>query len=454
MPLDPTLKSWLKEHKMWLKNSKTGKEHTHNVMEYGCFLSIKDEFKNEFLKKLAITIDDRKINYLLEIRGDLFNFMVDVDFKSEYGLTKEQKLKLIHAIQTAVNSCIDNNVIDNNILIVSSCKDAKIMYQEQEMVKIGFHFIWPNLTVSMDEARFLRSAIIQYLDIHIESVAINDWETIIDNSIYDNKHGLRMNGSSKNIKCPKCKAKPTLRDQCIKCNRSGWFNEGRIYKPYLVMNNATCDKDMLLKLRKDTLKNLKMTSIRGNSNESIETNIFPEWFSKNKLAVHLYNNGKKKEKKLKICNPNNKYKPHQQDEISENSIIYKELIKYLTLQLFKLSPEYEDIEFDKLKKINLPKNKFLYILSTRSHYCLNMNREHSSNHIYFQVNGGKNPNIVQKCPSPWKNSKNEMCKDFKSKEIKLNEKLYNILFVITEKKHIDNVIPNNKKKRIRKFAIN
>ena len=37
-----------------------------------------------------------------------------------------------------------------------------------------------------------------------------------------------------------------------------------------------------------------MTSIRTTSTDSITTDIFPEWFSKNKLDTHLYNGGAKR----------------------------------------------------------------------------------------------------------------------------------------------------------------
>ena len=450
MPLDINFKNWLSKNNMWLKNGKTGKEHTHNVMEYGCFLSVKEEFKDKFIKKLSKTIDKGQINFLLEVRSDYFKFMVDVDFKSEFGLTSEEKLNLIKTIQTSVNSCIN---IEDNLLIVSSTKDEQIIYQDEEMVKIGMHLIWPNLIVGMNEARFLRSAIIQYLDLNIKSFSINNWEMIIDNSIYDNQHGLRMNSSNKNGVCPKCKNNKIKKEQCIKCNRTGWFDQVRVYKPTLVMNNEIIDNDILQILQNDTFKNLKTTSIRSNCNESnieIDENKFPKWFSKDKYATHLYRGNKKQNKINPKLHPFQKYKPTEQNEISQDSIIYKALITYLKSQLYKISSEYEDIEFGKLKKITLKKNQFLYILATRHHFCLNMNRIHSSNHIYFQINGyNKLREIIQKCSSPYKNSNDIYCKDFKSIPIKLNDKIYNILFKFKE----EEIKEEPRNKRIRKFSV-
>lgn len=447
MPLDKDLKKWLTDNKMWIKKGDT-KEQTHNLMEYGQFLSVRDDKYLEFLKRLAKTIDERKINFLIEIRRDYFKFMVDIDFKSEFGLSIEQKMELIKFTQFAVTSCVN---IDNNLLIVSSCKDENIIYDEQKMVKIGFHLIWPHLIVSVDEARFLRSAIIQYLNDNLKVLSFNNWEDIVDNSIYDKNHALRMNGSCKNVKCPKCKAKAKLRDKCIKCKRTGWVNEKRIYKPYLIFNNDQVDNDMLIKLKKNTFENLKMTSIRSNLNESnVNPDIFPNWFSQNKYKTHLYQ-GTAKPKRIKktkiteLFDPAKIINTSKKIEISETSDIYKGLTKYLKLQLFKLSPEFEDTDFDKLIKEFYGKDKFRFYFSTRNQYCLNMGREHSSNHIYFQIDGR---NIVQKCHSPWKNLKGILCSGFRSDPIKLNDEIYKLLFEKEEIKEVKEI-----KKRVRKFIV-
>lgn len=444
MTIDKNLINWLEDEKMLISN-KSNKERTHNVMEFGQFLSIRSDKFEEFLQKLAKTLDNGIINFLLEIRTDYFKFMVDVDFKSELGLTHLEKRQLMKMIQIAVNDCVN---IRNNYLIISSCDDEEIIYNDQKMIKIGFHLIWPNLVVGIDEARYLRSGIIQYLEINFKILSFNNWEDIIDNSMYDNQHALRMNGSAKNVKCPHCKGKNKLRVECIKCKASGKFNEGRIYKPYIVLtNDGNDDKKLLNILLCDNFKNLKLTSIRTQLNKSnikISEEKYPKWFSKNKLETHLYKGRKKR--KPKSNHPFVKNSDNKQEEISENSIIYKNLTQFMKSQLFKLSMEYNDIEFDKLKKMQVSKYKFIYIITTKNQYCLNMKREHSNNHIYFVIS---DKTIIQKCPSPWKNLQNEYCKDFKSKPLSLNTKLRELLF----QKPIENEKLKTKKKPIRIFSI-
>lgn len=454
MPIDNKLKKWLDNNKMWIKSG-SDKEKTHNVMEYGCFLSIRPDLSDTFIGKLAKTLEDGKINFLLEIRTDYFKFMVDVDFKSEFKLSIEKKELLMKTIQGAINEFVGSQ-LDKNILIVSSCEDEKIIYNNQEMIKVGFHLIWPNLIVGIDEARYLRSVIIQKLDyININFLSFGNWENIIDNSIYDNKHALRMNGSSKNIRCPKCKGKSKAKNECFNCKQSGWFNAGRIYKPYLVLDKK-CNKleNILANLNTSMYNNLTSTSIRTNDTKSniiISKNIPPNWFSEDKYHIHTMRGSKKN--KVKIQNdPFSKYDYKQQDEVSQNDIIYTKLITFLNSQLYKISKQFDNIEFDKLKKIKIgAKNKFIYILSTKSHFCLNMNREHSSNHIYFTITD-KNHSVCQKCFSPYKNTKGVLCTDFKSKPILLNTKIYNLLFNQTTQTNVENN-EYSKKRIARKFSV-
>ena len=167
MGLDKDLKYWLNHHKMLIKHS-SSKAKTHNTMEFAEFLSINKDKKDDFFRKLAKTLDNGVINFLIEIRTDYFKFMVDVDFKNEFGLTLKQKNLLLKVINQSVNEFVGNQ-IKNNYTIISSCKDEKVQIkirnsdETEEMIKVGFHLIWPNLIVGMEEARYLRSAIIQKL---------------------------------------------------------------------------------------------------------------------------------------------------------------------------------------------------------------------------------------------------------------------------------------------------
>ena len=80
--------------------------------------------------------------------------------------------------------------------------------------------------------------------------------------------------------------------------------------------------------------------------------------------------------------------------------------------------------------------------------CLNMQREHNSNHIYFIIS---EKTIIQKCFSPWKNLKGEECRKFKSKPMNINKKLKDILFnEPIEEEEVPKLIS---KKRRRIFSI-
>ena len=445
MPISQNLKSWLISNKMWIK-SNSDKEKTHNAMEFGRFLSIKPKFIDKFRKKLAKTLSNGEKNYILEIRTDYFKFMVDVDFKSEYGLNIEEKKILLNLIQRAIIEVVGNK-IENNYVIVSSTEDEEMIKDGQKMIKVGFHLIWPNIIVNEDDARFLRSAIIQYLEKSGQRfISLGDWEDIIDSSIYNTHHALRMNGSNKHMKCKECKAKKSLREECSNCNMSGWLDVGRVYRPYLIIEpDNTYNNDLLNELQNDYYKDLVYTSIRtenDKSNISIEER--PDWFSENKYTEHCKRKkGKKKYSGSRSVKTNPIKNSRNSDEISEKDPRYIKTKNYLESELFRLSPSFDDIELDKLKKIHFSKS-FFYVFTSKSHFCLNMNREHSSNHIYFVINKNTK-DVYQKCPSPWTNLDGVRCEEFHSKSLKLPKELYKLLF--EENKNVSiNCTPIQKKK--------
>ena len=229
---DHKLKEWLEKRYMWIPKD-SDKEKTHNTMDLGTFLSVHPRYYDDFIKLLARTIKKKRNVYFLEI--DYFKMMVDLDFKNENGLTPNEKFQLLSLIQEAVTAFVGEQ-IENNYVVISACNDEKIIYDGQEMTKIGFHLIWPNLIVGVEEALFIRSAIIQYVKKHAQNISIfNDWEDVIDKSLYDPKHALRMNGCRKKTKCPVCKGKKNV--PCDNCDNIGWKDVGRIYEPYMILKD-------------------------------------------------------------------------------------------------------------------------------------------------------------------------------------------------------------------------
>lgn len=308
------------------------------------------------------------------------------------------------------------------------------------------------MIVNEHEARLLRSAIIQYLEKSEEQfLSFGSWEDIIDPSLYDNYHALRMNGSNKYATCPKCKNKKKIKYECMTCNTLGRIDVGRVYKPYLIINpDNTYNNELLLELQNDYYKNLKYTSIRSDNYEStIVLNNPPSWFSNNKYNLHNSRRSSKKKVPSKSVKKNPLKNAKNQEEISERDEKYIQLKKYLESELFRLSKYYSDIDLDRLKKI-FHNRSFYYVFTCKSHYCMNMKREHSSNHIYFIINK-KSKDVYQKCQSPWKNIDGICCEDFKSRSLSLPDELYKILFV--DKSDSEKSTPRKKLKTTKKSII-
>lgn len=454
MPLSKNFIKWLKINKA-LINFGSDREKTHNVFEYGKFLSIHKDIREEFYKRLVESLNNGETNFIAEVRSEYFKFMVDIDFKSEFALTKDEKLVLLNLIQKSITETVGDK-IENNYCIISSTQDQEITHEGEKMVKMGFHLIWPNMVVSEDEARFFRSAIIQYLEKAEEKfLSFGDWTDVVDASIYDVYHALRMNGSNKHEKCKTCKKKDVKRDECMDCNRTGWIDKGRVYDPFLIINpDLSYNSNLLKELQEDRAKDLMYTSIRTDLYKTnVDIKQKPFWFSDSKYEEHSSRKKKKNKSQSKSVKKNPLKNGKNQEDIPNTDKIYRQLKKFLQSELFRLSNNYSDIELDRLKKISINR-KFVYVFTTKSHYCMNMEREHSSNHIYFVINSKKE--VVQKCPSPWKNPDGICCNEFRSRPLAIPKDLYELLFL--EKKEVKTILKDkktvlDKKKDLRKSLL-
>lgn len=86
----------------------------------------------------------------------------------------------------------------------------------------------------------------------------------------------------------------------------------------------------------------------------------------------------------------------------------------------KISKHYANV-----KILGVRKYESCISIRVDSHYCQNVERNHKSNHIYFVLNNTRH--IYQKCynnSNEYSGRKICLCKDYKSKKIKLNKLTY------------------------------
>jgi hypothetical protein len=73
------------------------------------------------------------------------------------------------------------------------------------MIKSGFHLVWPEIWITVENAKKLRILFIEKItDVFGERESFNTWEDVIDLAVYED-NGLRMVGCRKMSICKCCK---------------------------------------------------------------------------------------------------------------------------------------------------------------------------------------------------------------------------------------------------------
>lgn len=425
------LKKWCFENKFVIKY-KDDKKYTHLLLDGGKICVPKEKI-NDFYKMYTIDLMNKKKNYICEMRTPIFKYFVDLDLIDVNKVKKEEITEIVRMIQKALSQFL--KVSDTKRFIVVSTTDSKtVTVNDEEYVKTGVHLIWPRLKINIELALFLRDVLLQYLAKNYKKSFINDWEDIIDESVYK-QNGLRMIGSHKMHKCKNCKGKHKLMTDCDKCFSTGKIDEGRPYMPILILDAYGNElKEKLDSYMKNKYKLIKRTSIQSNDQT---TNIeikepYPEWFDLKNINKQNKVRLKKTNKQIyQVMDEENQIKYRK--KINPNDRIYEQFEEFIKMIYPNI---YSDIQIlgvylcgkekDESKKGS--KDTRYYVVRTNSNYCQNIEKEHNSNYIYFYVD---KTTISQKCfctCNSTKGRKHGLCSKYRSKcknlSLKLKKSLY------------------------------
>jgi hypothetical protein len=436
------LKQWCAKNELFSK-----KPYTHTFLDKGV-IGLDDALIPEFLKCYAWNLKYNKDISISEMRSKIFRFFIDIDFELTFELDKNQVLNLVEGIQKIINDVI--KPIDQLYCIVSQSAPKII---DEVKIKNGIHIVWPRMYTDQLGARKLRDIIVQKMvlenSIHNWESVINDtpdWESVIDESVYVNS-GLRMMFSYKAEKCKECrkKTKTTLCSICI--------NKGFIYsRPYLPSFVLDSSGELDVERTKslcitspsinEMIKILAKSSIRSqNTKQSLLfSEPLPSWYKPSKFLLNkishkkqpaMYMNDPSLIEETKMnCNNNDEHI----DRFDERYIQVQNFIRSMWHPYAALNIN----SFIKKKK----RNHYYYCLRTDQHFCHNIGREHSSNHIWLTIDPDTR-SIMQRCFD------NE-CNNYitRAESLKLNESLFTLLYP-----ELSDRLNKNKKKIIPKSLI-
>ena len=390
------LRKWVLKNKYFIKVSETKEikaTGTHFLLDGGIWKIPKNEYL-EFLRLLAVDLGNSEKHYISENRTEVFRLIVDLDFYEE----SEIKINEIEKVISVLQAVITDYFGEKNVIVCGS--DSKIVVKDLiTYVKSGFHLVWPKVWVTVETAKALRLLFIETLiSTFNERDAINTWGDVVDLAVYED-NGLRMIGCRKIGICKGCKNKKDIRVDCQLCSGAGKIDEGRVYSPKLILPKTENNFEFLNVLKKDYYVQLLETSIY-NYNELAETTLI---------------------KKLKI------EKNEKNESVSKKKAkVDTEDATLIKIETF-IRRNFKD-HYSRIKVKKLTKNDDRYFVEVDENFCMNVNREHTSSAIYFQIN---EHGISQRCFCKKTTLDGRLqgpCTNFASKVIPVTKVLNGLLF--------------------------
>lgn len=392
-----SLEKWVLREKLYKVE---GKKITHLKLNGGK-LSIPENKIGRFQKLYAKDVENDVRHYLCETKTETYKLFVDVDLLDNEALTDEMILRISGLIHEVV--CHYYRHLKPYV-VVCTTTPKPISMNDYNYIKTGIHLIWPDIIVSHENVGWIRDAIIQYLIIKVGERPVDSWDKVIDDTVYK-QNGLRMIYSNKMAFCKTCKKS----DTCSLCNKSGKYHEGRPYRPFKRIDEVGGASEW----EDGVLETIKKTSIVSDRNISKFIHKHPEW---------LDNNVKFRHKKAEL----GKEDLEGSRRLKFREKVYnEETIKLIQSYIRRVVPNYSNVEIVDMYKCG---NGEYYVCRTNTSYCMNIDREHQSNTIYFYID---KHNVYQKCfcgCDTVDGRKYGMCKEYRSSGYHLTKRIISILY--------------------------
>lgn len=381
------LKKWLISNSCFARSG----NYTHLLLNGGK-LHVSPYQMEAFYKLYANDISKGVKHYICEVRPDSFKMFCDFDFLCvEKEMDKQELIKILKEVQRVICESYDTGNV-NCDMIVSTCENKIVSDKGVSYIKKGVHLIWPEIITDNQKAMGLRNLFIMNLEKKLgERPYYNKWEDVIDIAVYKNKSSLRMIGSRKISKCKK-KNHENCGEECD----NGKIDEGRVYMPFLYLNEKGEESsDTLEDILKDYKSMIKKTSIipQGEVNDDgiyidpettkmKEIIICNDTIRKRKKAVNLPGKGE-----VKVIMKDN---GTSKEKISEFDPLFNSVNNFCKKNMPAVYSKTNILELFRCEN----DSGTYYIATVDTNFCMNICREHHSNRIYFYIN---TEGVHQKC---------------------------------------------------------
>ena len=443
------------------RNNESG-EYTHLDLSgnNGGKFYIPDEDNYRLLSAYAEDILRKEPLYLVERRTKVFKMNYDYDLKTtaKDAMIPTDHLLIFREIILDVARFYPS-VMDPEdkrhlfMCIIASSPDKVVSYHppadgesvgEPNEIKVGFHLHFPNLRVTQEQALLIHMSAASVLERKITPVRPLQfgqlWPDVLDSCVY-HANGLRMIESDKCATCPDCKNKDTRRPSCSFCKARGKVSEGRPYSPMCTLDgNGVPDNDFTAFLQSNTHEMVKLTSIRCFDREP-DTRFVRYTGSPSPYPVECKRTGNKiiAHRKRDFLDDVRNTTVKTNKEPIQSQGVYDALNRIIKKNLPSV---YNNLEIRSATYADRAKDAiWLRVCGEGSNFCQNVNRDHSSNTIWFYITM---KGITQKCFSTKNRPSERNCCNYSSEKIPLPRVEVNILFPPTsaQKKRNREIINN------------
>jgi len=329
----------------------------------GGVLSVPSDRLIEFYDKCVECIQVGEPIFVVEQKTPIYNFFVDIDYKDSNPLSLDAIKMLVKII------CDKVETMGGHECLVSIAKPKVAGHGK---IKSGIHMNWPNFPINQENALYLREHIIGILNKVHSGV---NWEQVVDEAVYKGS-GFRMPWSHKKSRHGECHGKGCEVEGC---------SQGKITEsPYLPVYMFKNKQLETLDYTEPCTDTLVSATIRSNAETSVVIPIVDKVL------------------------PVQKEKTKGAEEVVCSEV-------HARIQAFIRNNIQGQGQCDILK---LLKSKDKFTCSTSSRFCANVDREHGSNHVWFNIYEGR---ISQKCFD-------ENCKHFSGREHVLGPSILKLLY--------------------------
>lgn len=178
---------------------------THFLLSGGAYV-IDSDMNDEFLWRLAIALNQGFTSTIVETRTDFFKYFIDFDFNQKDVVELHTVRDYVTLLQVVLRKFfpLASNVYFECLVSTAPTKKVKAVDGETELIKSGYHVIYPHLWMHKDQALAVRADFITHLEREFPERSLplyNHWNDVVDESVYLGS-GLRMLSCIKAHACP------------------------------------------------------------------------------------------------------------------------------------------------------------------------------------------------------------------------------------------------------------